>query len=100
MKKTFTKQLILSVIFAFLSMAAFSQDIVITEIMYNPPESGTDSLEFVEILNNSGAAYDMTGASFTDGFNFTFPTLSLADGEYVVVAKMIPHFLMSLGFIP
>src|SRR5690606_18090272 len=26
--------------------------IVITEIMYNPPESGTDSLEFIELYNN------------------------------------------------
>jgi len=100
MKKTFTKQLILSVIFAFLSMAAFSQDIVITEIMYNPPESGGDTLEFVEILNNSGAAYDMTDASFTDGFNFTFPSLSLADGEYVVVAKNDTAFFNVFGFYP
>ena len=29
-----------------------AQDLVISEIMYNPPESGTDSLEFIEIYNN------------------------------------------------
>ncbi len=101
MKKTLTKQLILSVIFAFLSVAAFSQDIVITEIMYNPPESGTDSLEFVEILNNSGAAYDMTGATFTAGYaNFTFPSMTLNDGEYAVIAVNDTAFFSVFGFYP
>ena len=40
-------------------------DIVITEIMYNPPESSTDSLEFIEIYNNEISAVDLTGYSLS-----------------------------------
>ena len=39
--------------------------LVITEISYNPPESGTDSLEFIEIYNNSGASIDLQGYYIT-----------------------------------
>ncbi len=35
--------------------------LVITEISYNPPESGADSLEFIEIYNSSAAAIDLQG---------------------------------------
>lgn len=101
MKKNLTQQLLLSAIFTFFSMVAFSQSIVITEIMYNPPESGTDSLEFVEILNNSGAVYDMTDATFTAGnTSFTFPSMSLNDGEYVVIAVNDTAFFSVFGFYP
>lgn len=56
-----------------LTIAASAQ-IVITEIMYNPPESGTDSLEYVELFNNSAATVDMSGWRLDYGtFNFTLP---------------------------
>jgi hypothetical protein len=61
-------------------------DIVITEIMYNPPEGGSDSLEFIELYNNTASSIDMTGYSFTQGVTFTFPAVSLASGAYLVVA--------------
>lgn len=60
-------------------------DIILTEIMYNPPESGTDSLEFVEIYNNGDTEVDLTGYTFTQGFDFTFDDFSLGAGEYVVI---------------
>lgn len=51
---------------------------IITEIMYNPPESGQDSLEYIEIYNNTGAildleGYHMLGVDYTFGFNTMFP---------------------------
>lgn len=61
-------------------------DLVITEIMYNPPESGTDSLEFIEVYNNGDAAVDLQGYNFTQGVNFTFPSFMLDAGGYVVIA--------------
>lgn len=36
---------------------------IITEIMYNPPESGVDSLEYIEIYNNTNSEIDITGFS-------------------------------------
>lgn len=61
-------------------------DIVITEIMYNSPESGTDSLEFIELYNNGAEAIDMTGFKFTSGVEFTFPAFTFNPGEYQLIA--------------
>ena len=61
-------------------------NLVITEIMYNPPEIGTDSLEFIEIYNNGSAPVDMSGYIFSAGVDFTFPSVSINPGEYLVIA--------------
>ena len=59
---------------------------IITEIMYNPPESGVDSLEYIEIYNNTGQEIQLEGYQFV-GINHVFaPRLLPADG-YIVVAK-------------
>lgn len=59
-------------------------NLVITEIMYNPPESGSDSLEFIEIYNNEGADVDLTGFSFS-GVTHTFGNVVIAAGTYLVI---------------
>ena len=61
------------------------RNIVITEISYNPPESGIDSLEFVEIFNNDTIDINLAGYSFS-GFNFVFDSVIIAPAEYIVVA--------------
>ncbi len=60
--------------------------IVITEIMYNPPESGTDSLEFLEIYNNGADAIDLTGYHFSKGVEFEFGAVTMQPYEYLLVA--------------
>nr|NQU92464.1 PKD domain-containing protein [Bacteroidota bacterium] len=60
--------------------------LVITEIMYNPPESGTDSLEFIEIYNNDAIGVDMTDYSFANGVELVFPSLTLQPAEFLLVA--------------
>lgn len=60
--------------------------IVITEIMYNSPESGTDSLEYIEFYNNGTEAVAMENYAITSGVEFTFPAMNLNPGEYVLVA--------------
>ena len=60
-------------------------EIVITEIMYNPPEAGNDSLEFIELYNNGNEPVDMEGFYFTEGIDYTFPALTLNPSEYYVV---------------
>lgn len=62
-------------------------DLTISEIMYNPPESGTDSAEFIEVYNNDAATIDLDGYSFRDGIEFDFPDMELAPGEYILIAK-------------
>lgn len=62
-------------------------DIVITEISYNPPESGSDSTEYVELHNKGNSTIDMSGYQFASGFVYTFPSgISIAPGGYFVVA--------------
>lgn len=61
---------------------------VITEIMYNPPEAGNDTLEFIEIWNPNGSfPLDMSGFYFSSGIVYTFPTGSeIPAGGFIVVA--------------
>jgi PKD repeat protein len=60
--------------------------LVITEIMYNPPESGTDSLEFIELLNNDNISIDLEGYYFAAGVEYTFPAITLNPGDYYLLA--------------
>jgi len=62
-------------------------DLVITEINYNGPESGTDSTEFIEIYNNDTANVNLNGYSFAEGVSYTFPAITLNAGDYIVIAK-------------
>lgn len=59
--------------------------IVISEIMYNPPETGTDSLEFIE-LYNAGNTINMQGFAFSAGVDFVFPSFAFPANEYLLVA--------------
>lgn len=61
---------------------------VITEIMYNPPEAGNDTLEFLEIYNPSlASSVPMEGFYFSSGIEFTFPAgFVLGAGEYVLLS--------------
>jgi plastocyanin len=54
-----------------LSFAAKGQ-IVFSEIMYNPPESGADTLEFLELYNTSTDPVDLSGWSFSAGLTMVF----------------------------
>ncbi|MDI6832685.1 MAG: lamin tail domain-containing protein [Bacteroidales bacterium] len=62
--------------------------IVITEIMYNPPESGTDSLEFIELYNNDTYTVNMNEYTLTYGTNtFTFPDgITIAPNAFLIIA--------------
>ncbi|MCK4678268.1 MAG: lamin tail domain-containing protein, partial [Bacteroidales bacterium] len=75
-------------------------DVVITEIMYNPPETGTDSIEFIEIYNNEPVPTNLNGFKLTKSVSFTFPNITLAVGEYLVIAYDQEAFENTFGFSP
>lgn len=82
-------------------ITAVNAQIVITEIMYNPPESNTDSLEYFEIYNNSNAAVDISGWSFTQGVEHVFPAgTTMPAGSYLTLAKSASAFSSVFGFQP
>ncbi|MCX6273416.1 MAG: lamin tail domain-containing protein, partial [Bacteroidetes bacterium] len=87
MKKTFTF-LMLGVLLV-VPFLLRSQNLVITEIMYNDPSGGTtgDSLEFIEVYNSDIAAKNVGGYKFTLGITFTFPHMEIPAGGYLIVAK-------------
>lgn len=63
-----------------------TDDIVISEIMYNPP--GSDNIgEYLELHNKGTAAIDLTGFSFSSGVNYTFDNITMAAGDYLVIAN-------------
>lgn len=69
------------------ALSVAQAQIVITEISYNPPESGTDSLEFIEILNNGSSAVDLNGYSFTQGVTHVFDVSTVINpGDRHIVA--------------
>lgn len=71
--------------------------IAITEIMYNPPESGTDTLEFIELYNFGSYLINLQGYSFTMGIEHTFGTTILYPGDYLVVALSSEIFTSAFG---
>jgi len=64
----------------------FAPEIVITEIMYNPPESGSDSLEFLELFNNGIDAVNLEGFYFSEGVEYIFPSIDLLPDSYLLVS--------------
>ncbi|OFY52099.1 MAG: hypothetical protein A2W85_11775 [Bacteroidetes bacterium GWF2_41_31] len=72
-------------------------EIVITEIMYNPPESGNDSLEFIELYNNGDDAIDLTGYIFSKGVDFIFPAMTILPESYLLVSINSAAMLSTFG---
>jgi len=60
-------------------------DIVITEIMYNPPEDYADTLEFIEVYNNGNSVENLGGYSLFIMDEFEFPSIVINPGEFIVV---------------
>jgi hypothetical protein len=69
----------------------------ITEIMYNPlrvegvppSDRGQDArdTEFIELQNIGSKTINLNLVKFTNGINFTFPSIELTEGQYTVVVQ-------------
>lgn len=66
---------------------ALNEDIVISEIAYNPPSGTNNGGSWIELANRSNGPIDLAGWNFDDGIQFTFPSNSvLAAGEHACIA--------------
>jgi PKD repeat protein len=65
--------------------------------MYNPPETGTDTTEFIELYNNDTTTVNLSGFYFSDGVSFSFPPYDLSPHDYVVVSSSDSAVLYTYG---
>lgn len=78
----------------------------VTEIMFNPPAppagntNDADNFEFIELQNIGATSLNLQGYRLSGGIDFTFPNLTLASGQYVVVMKNQAAFLSRYGAGP
>jgi len=63
-----------------------SAQLVITEISYNPPESGTDSLEYIELYNETGTDIDVTNYVIRDNNAHTIAAGVVPANGYAILA--------------
>ena len=78
--------------------------LALTEINYNPPDSGAvsgDNFEFLELKNTGTSPLDLGGLAFTEGITYTFaPGTRLESGAFFVLARNATGFLNRYGFSP
>lgn len=95
------KKVLSALVCSLLFTLSAQAQIVINEIMYNPPESGTDTLEYVELYNKSNTPVDVSNWLFTQGVEFTFPAGTVIPaGGHVVISENAAYFQSKFGFLP
>ncbi|MEM7386552.1 MAG: lamin tail domain-containing protein, partial [Verrucomicrobiota bacterium] len=67
-----------SAVHGLLALQAFSQEVIITEIMYNP---AGEAPEFVEISNASATPFDIAGWRLRGAIEYTFPDFASSDPQ-------------------
>ena len=92
------QKLIFPLIFVLFASNIYGQ-VVINEISYNPPETNTDSLEFLEIFNAGNAMVNIGGWYFLEGIEDTFPDIDLQPGDYYVIALKAQAMLNVYGIV-
>jgi len=86
---------------ALYAVGPVAQNLRISELMYHPAESGEpgepSDLEFVELTNIGAQTINLALVRFTRGIEFTFPSLDLAPGQYVLVSGNAAAFEQTYG---
>ena len=72
------------------------RELMISEIMYNPPGVGEidgDEFEFIEFKNVDSQELELSGIRFTNGVEYVFPNgTRLAPGAFFVLVQNPTHF--------
>jgi hypothetical protein len=69
----------------------------ITEMMYHPLEPNDVNTEFVELKNIGTSALNLNLVKLTEGIHFTFSSMSLVAGDYVLVVQDVNGFVLKYG---
>ncbi len=80
----------------------------VTELNYHPAAptaaeiaagfTDPDAFEFIELENISAQNVNLGGYEFTDGVEFTFPSINVAPGQRVVVVNNVEGYQFRYGF--
>lgn len=77
---------------------ARNRDVIISEILYQPPSILTNGAPFIELFNRGKVPVDLSGWKFTEGVQFAFPAgATIGPGEYVVVTGDTNRFRSAYG---
>ncbi len=82
------------------AVGPIAESLRITEIMYHPIDTGqpTDpNTEYIELTNIGAEVINLNLVRFTDGVDFTFPSLDLAPAEHLLVVKDVSAFEARYG---
>lgn len=71
-----------------------AENLRITELMYHPADPNT---EFIELENIGTESINLNLVRFTNGVDFTFPSLELAAGQYTLVVQNVAEFSACYG---
>jgi len=94
------KRIVLAGCLFVLGSFALEAQIKISEIMYNPPEPGTDTLEYLELYNAGTTPVNLEGYSFSPGPVVTFPNMTLPAGGFMILCKSQSYFQSLFGPVP
>ena len=67
-----------------------AESLRISELMYRP--AGDPNAEYIELTNIGAETINLNLVRFSNGVDFTFPSLELAPGQYVVVVRDVTAF--------
>jgi hypothetical protein len=77
-----------------------AQNVRITEIMYHPLDTSDPNdpnTEYIELMNLGPETINLNLVDFTNGIDFTFPSVTLTSGEHVLVVKYQNAFEAKYG---
>jgi len=77
-----------------------AENLRITEIMYHPRETGSlndSETEYIELTNIGAEPVNLNLVQFSDGIDFTFPSLDLSPGAYCLVVADLAAFEAKYG---
>jgi hypothetical protein len=80
---------------AVFAVGPVAESLRISEIMYHPSDTGgpnDPNTEYIELTNVGTRAINLSLVKFTNGVDFTFPSLDLAAGKYCLVVKDLAAF--------
>jgi hypothetical protein len=92
MKKILLQIILLITTITGLFAQATTPNLVISEIYYNAPNSGADSMEYVEIYNRGTVAQNLKNFTFRSAFIDTLPDFTLDAGQFYVVTSDATFF--------